>query len=184
MSVCTARSVTRRNVGSPSGSASFALLEGDLATAEHHAYAELLIAVENSEPDALVFYGGQLAELRILAGREGEIIDVIAQAATDNPAIPAFRTGLAYLFAATGRYDEAVALLDEMLGELVSIPINPGWSIAVALLAQAASLTRHVDASRIVVQLLSPFTDQLVWTGSSDHGPAAPLGWHGPDGAR
>ena len=153
--------------------ASFALVEGDAASAEKHAEDALQIAMENGEPDGMIFYGNQLAEIRLLQGREAEIVDLIAQVARDNPGLPVARTGLAYLLAATDRKDEARAILDDMTVDLASLPVGSAWTTALAYLARAAAITNHAESARAVVQLLSPFMDQWVWNGSSDAGPIA-----------
>jgi class 3 adenylate cyclase/tetratricopeptide (TPR) repeat protein len=153
--------------------ASFAMLSGDLPVAEQRAEHALQIAIDNGEPDALIIYGGQLAEFRTFAGREAEIVDLIAQGAADNPGVPAYRTGLAYLLAASDRHDEARALLNEMTPELASLPVDCAWSMALGYAARASALIGHHETARIVAQHLNPFVDQWIWSGSSDLGPIA-----------
>jgi hypothetical protein len=132
--------------------ASFALLEGDAASAEKHAENALQIAMENGEPDGMIGYGSQIIEIRILQGREAEIVDLIAQVARDNPGLPVARTGLAYLLAATDRTDEARAVLDDISSDLAFLPVGSAGTTALAFLARAAAITNHAESTRAVVQ--------------------------------
>jgi class 3 adenylate cyclase/tetratricopeptide (TPR) repeat protein len=146
---------------------------GDYATAEQHANAALQLGVDAAQPDALTFYGGLLGGIRRLAGREAELCDLLAQRAADNPGVPAFRAALAVFLAASDRSDEARVVLDDFVGDLSHLWVDPVWATTLAFCADAAARTEHGAAARAILPLLAPFTDQWTRSGGADYGPVA-----------
>ena len=74
---------------------SFALLHGDTEEAERLATAALEVGTAGGQPDAFAFYGMQLMKTRDEQGRFGELASLIADAAEQNPSIPAYELLLA-----------------------------------------------------------------------------------------
>ena len=60
-----------------------------------------------AEPQTLSAYGGLMVGIRQHEGRTDELVDLLIQAARDNPSIPAFRSALPAMLCELDRADEA-----------------------------------------------------------------------------
>ena len=70
--------------------ASFALQRGEPDRAEELATQALEIGSASEEPDAFTYYGSQLMCARDQQGRLGELVDLIAEVAEQNPGMPVY----------------------------------------------------------------------------------------------
>ena len=93
--------------------ACLALLRGDLASAERLAEETMQIGADAGQPDAHMIYGAQLQEIRLYQGRSGELIELLEQGVTANPAIPAWRAALAQALCWLGRTEQAAAIVTD-----------------------------------------------------------------------
>jgi tetratricopeptide (TPR) repeat protein len=124
--------------------------------------------------DGLTIFGNQIANVRWEQGRMHELVDLLAQAVTDNPAIPGFKAGHAAALCSAGNYDEARELLGRAVAEgFASVPLDLVWTTTLALWSEVAFRVGSTEAAAPLYDLLLPHSRRIVWTGSSVWGPIA-----------
>jgi hypothetical protein len=90
-----------------------ALLAGDVERAERLAAEAFDIGTNAGEPDAGLYFNGQVLGLCARRGTLGDIAELIAQTARENPGLPALVGNLARAYVQVGNIDDARRLLDE-----------------------------------------------------------------------
>jgi len=150
-----------------------ALLSGDPDRAEQLATAALEIGTESGQPDAFGFYGAELIGVRRQQGRYGELVPLIEQIAAENPALPVFRATLAEGHMEAGNFDTARQMLDAAAADLTSLPYDVLWIFAVASYADVATELRAEAPARLLLDLLAPFDEQVLFIGATAGSPVA-----------
>jgi class 3 adenylate cyclase len=148
------------------------LLHGRMAVGERLAELALQVGQETGQLDALLIYAGHLALLRVYQGRAVEVIDLLEYSVGAYSGVPAFRGGFVCALAWLDRMDEANAQLEDAAGdrfEHMSLSVIPKLT-GLALYADAAALTRNVNAASTLYECIAPFSDQIVWTTTSGYG--------------
>jgi class 3 adenylate cyclase/tetratricopeptide (TPR) repeat protein len=153
--------------------AAAALLRGDLAIGESLVERAFAIGQEAGEPDAVMIYGAQLAFVRTYQGRGEEIIAMLEQGVSNFPAISVWRAGLASALCWVDRKSEAWALLEQAASDgFERVSPDPAQSSTLALYADAAVQTGHVEAASTLHDLIEPWSDRIVWSYSMGYGHA------------
>jgi tetratricopeptide (TPR) repeat protein len=142
-------------------------LTGDPDRAEELASAALEIGTESGQPDAFGFYGAELIGVRRQQGRYGELVPMIEQIAAENPALPVFRSTLAEGHMEAGSVDTARQMLEVAAADLTSLPYDVVWIFAVASYADVATELRAEAPARLLLELLAPFDDQVLFIGAT-----------------
>lgn len=150
-----------------------ALLAGDPDRAEQLATAALEIGTESGQPDAFGFYGAEMIGVRRQQGRYRELVPLIEQIAAENPALPVFRATLAEGHMEAGNVDTARQMLEEAAADLTSLPYDVVWIFAVASYADVATELRAEAPARLLLNLLAPFDDQVLFIGATAGSPVA-----------
>ena len=150
-----------------------ALLAGDPDRAERLATAALEIGMESGQPDAFGFYGAEMIGVRRQQGRYGELVPLIDQIAAENPALPVFRATLAEGHMEAGNLDTARQMLEAAAAELASLPYDVVWIFAVASYADVAAELRADAQAQLLLELLAPFADQVLFIGATVGSPVA-----------
>ena len=150
-----------------------ALLSGDPDRAEQLATAALEIGTESGQPDAFGFYGAEMIGVRRQQGRYGELVPLIEQIAAENPALPVFRATLAEGHMEAGNFETAREMLDAAAADLASLPYDVVWIFAVASYADVATELRAEAPARLLLDLLAPFDDQVLFIGATAGSPVA-----------
>jgi class 3 adenylate cyclase/tetratricopeptide (TPR) repeat protein len=151
--------------------ACLALLHGDLAEAERLAEEALQIGSDAGQPDALMIYGAQLAQIRPHQGRTGKMVQLVEESMKAHPGIPAWRAGLAQIYCWVGRTAEAAAILEEAAADgFVHLPHDEERATALALYAEVASEVGARDAAAALYELIEPWADQILWNGGVTYG--------------
>ena len=150
-----------------------ALLSGDPESAEQLATAALEIGTETGQPDAFGFYGAEMIGVRRQQGRYGELVPLIEQIAAENPALPVFRATLAEGHMEAGNVDTARQMLEAAAADLASLPYDVVWIFAVASYADVATELRAEAPARLLLDLLAPFDDQVLFIGATAGSPVA-----------
>ena len=150
-----------------------ALLAGDPDRAEQLATAALEIGTESGQPDAFGFYGAEMIGVRRQQGRYGELVPLIEQIAAENPALPVFRATLAEGHMEAGNVDTARQMLEAAAADLTSLPYDVVWIFAVASYADVATELRAEAPARLLLDLLAPFDDQVLFIGATAGSPVA-----------
>ena len=150
-----------------------ALLAGDHDRAEQLATAALEIGSESGQPDAFGFYGAEMIGVRRQQGRYGELVPLIDQIAAENPALPVFRATLAEGHMEAGNFDTARQMLEAAAPELTSLPYDVVWIFAVASYADVATELYAEAPAQLLLDLLAPFDDQVLFIGATTGSPVA-----------
>lgn len=137
----------------------FALLQGDLQASEQWATQAYETGTASRQPDAVVMFGAQVADVRYFQGRLSELVEQTVQLAGEQDSLPAWRAAAALALIESGREDEASELA--LAEDFQSVPWNQTWSITMFLWADACSRLRAVDSVGELYELLAPFSGQL-----------------------
>ena len=138
------------------------------------------------EPDALLIYGAQLANVRIYEGRGDEVVEMLQQSVAAYPQLPGWRAGLAHVYCLLGRLPEAAAIVETAATDgFEHVTRDQSRTTALALYADAAAQANVPDAAALLYELIEPWRDQIVWNGAVGYGHAqmwlgllaATLGW-------
>jgi len=147
-----------------------AQLAGRLDDAEALAIEALTVA--DGSADAITIFGGQIVAIRLEQGRLAEMVDLIAQAVVDNPALPTFRAAHAMALCYADRHEEAAALLHEAAADgFASTPLDSVWSTTLTNWTYVAWQLGARDAAAALYDLLLPHARTIVWNGASAAGP-------------
>ncbi|MGQ0804220.1 MAG: hypothetical protein ACT4PI_10220, partial [Actinomycetota bacterium] len=110
-------------------------------------------------------FAGQLCILRIWQGRAAEMVEVAASFVDEFPHVPAWRAGLAVLYAATGQTDQAAAELDRLACGVEDIRRDQNWLFCMGAIAEACGRVGNASLARAVYDLLRPHADRFVVLG-------------------
>lgn len=151
-----------------------ALRSGDHGRAEQLAFEAYELGVQAGQADATAIWGGQLIAIRWVQGRLGELVDVIGQAAHDNPNLVAFRAALASALCACDRRDEAATVLAESAG--VAFADVHDDAVELTTLVWFARVAVHLGATDAAAHLydrLAPWHAQVSYSGATIEGSVA-----------
>lgn len=149
-----------------------AMLEGRFFEAER--LATRAFEVSGGTYDGLTIFGAQNAHIRLEQGRLHELIDAIAQAVIDNPALPAFKAIQAQAFCSAGDHQHARELLESLAADdFGSIPLNLTWSVTLAVCSGVAFRVGASEGAVTLYRLLLPHEGRFIWNGCNLYGPAS-----------
>jgi len=118
------------------------------------------------EPQTLPSYGGLMVGIRQHEGRTDELVDLLIQAARDNPSVPAFRSALPAMLCELDRADEARDRFDAEVANGFNYAYDTSWLSAMANVTDAAATLGDRRACETVIERLMPFATQVVAIGS------------------
>lgn len=148
-------------------------IDGDLAAAEAQAEVALGIGVE-SVPEAFAAYGVSLIWIRRAQDRLDELVDAIAEAAVENPGIPALRAALSRIYCDVERLEDARALVaDDIANRFEMFGYDDTWLLAMQDLATVCTRLGEREAADFLYQRLQPFETQVGVLPLSTSGPVA-----------
>jgi hypothetical protein len=147
----------------------FALLDGDLEASERLAKAALSLGLDTGQPDAILFFGIQLSNVREAQGRFAELLPGVEEGVQDNPGLAGFRAALAVACAEAGDLERCRSLLTSEAASQFEIFEEPGWLQANAQWARAAVAVKDRSAASVLLERLKPYRDQVVFTAVSVH---------------
>jgi class 3 adenylate cyclase/tetratricopeptide (TPR) repeat protein len=134
------------------------LLAGDCDAAEVSATAAFELGANSGQPDALMIYGAQLMVIRLAQGREAEIVDLLAQAAVDNPGLPVLRAGLGRYYASLGRRAEALEVFAPDLADgFSSYPFDNTWTTSMHFCAETISDLQLPEPAEQLYARITPY---------------------------
>ena len=150
-----------------------AAIAGDLGAAERAALACYALAKRDGQPDAEAVLASHLLILREAQGRLGELLDGQRKAVASIPDSAALRSVFAFVLAECGHTDEARMELDRFVAVEGRIEVvrDLMWMMAMAYLGRASVAANHVAAARFVIEEITPWSGQVVWSGSCALGP-------------
>jgi class 3 adenylate cyclase len=145
-----------------------ALADGDLQAAEQWAIQALEAGTASGEPDAQLMYGIEIANVRYLQGRYGELVEQIVQLARESAGLAWFRSAAALALIESDREDEARDLA--LAEDFQSMPWDIIWSQSIVTWADACRRLCLTDRAGELYELLAPFSGQLAISGAGVYG--------------
>ncbi len=134
---------------------------GDLA--EQLATEALQIGTDCGQPDAALFYGGQLVVVSVQRGTVGELIPLIEQMLNESSAqAKVLKSALAQAHAEAGHTDDARRILEEFAGTGFDLPMDPAWMTGMFSYVEAAIHCRDTQYAGPLFDRLAPWAEQSV----------------------
>jgi class 3 adenylate cyclase/tetratricopeptide (TPR) repeat protein len=148
----------------------WALVRGDLPASEQRAIEAFEVGIASGEPDAALFFGGQLSNVRYFQGRSGELVEQFMQTLHAD-SLPAWRSAAAVCLVASGRETEAreLALAEDFQG----LPWDAIWSVTMFGWADVCSRLGLQACASELYDLLAPYPTQFAVSGSLAYGSIA-----------
>jgi tetratricopeptide (TPR) repeat protein len=143
-----------------------AMIDGRFAEAEERAAAAFALGRTVQGQTAASFFAAQMFFLRREQGRLAELEDGLRALADAQPKVPAWRCGLANLYAEDGRpADAAREIAAATASELRDFPRDNSWLPAVTLLADACTVVGDARRAALLYDLVLPYAGQVVVAG-------------------
>lgn len=155
------------------GEAALDLAAGDVDGATSKGEQALALGLETGQPDALVFYGGQLVQIDWHRGVWDEGIALIEQGLERAPGISAFPPVHATFLFRAGREHDARAAVDAMAATGFDIPHDLLWLTSTCLAAEAVHLVDDVDSAGLLLERLLPFREHIAVSRGTFQGAAS-----------
>jgi class 3 adenylate cyclase len=144
-----------------------AQIAGDTDVAEQLATEALQIGTDCGQPDAALFYGGQLVVVSTQRGTLGELIPLIEQMLNESSAQARVLTAaLALAHAEAGHTEDARRLLEEFAATDFDLPMDPAWMTGMFSYVEAAIHCKDAQYARPLFDRLAPWAEQSVAYGS------------------
>jgi class 3 adenylate cyclase len=148
---------------------------GRLAEAQRLAFAALDAGMSAGQPDAPLWWAGQMFAVRFAQGRLGDSdYSGLSVAVKRWPGLRLLMDAqLACLQAAHGHERDARLTLDRLMHrQLADVPVDFAWIATVALAGYACWQLAAVEHAAVIVELLAPWAEEYVdmgpaWLGSA-----------------
>ncbi|HXW35873.1 MAG TPA: AAA family ATPase [Acidimicrobiales bacterium] len=139
----------------------YAMLRGDLASAERLADEAFTLGMETAQPDAMMLYGMQLIDIRFCQDRLIELMAIIDELSDRYSGPQAFRSLQCLTAGESGDFEKARSLLDQHLEEDFEVYSGAPWLTAQVAWAVTAARVEHVPAARFLYERLAPWHRQI-----------------------
>jgi class 3 adenylate cyclase/tetratricopeptide (TPR) repeat protein len=150
-----------------------ALLAGDVERAERLTAEAFDIGTNAGEPDAGIYFNGQVLGICARRGTLPDIAELIAETARDNPGLPTLIGNLARAYVQGGNMDGARRLLDEFAQSGFDFPLDFLWLIGMVGWAEVAIACRDPEYAGPIFDRLAPWADQLTYIDLATEGPVS-----------
>jgi hypothetical protein len=125
------------------------------------------VGLDCGQPDAGAVHASHLFELRRAQGRVDELVDLLVAVQAAAPEIEAFRPALGVCYCDLDRPDGR-ELFDEDVAEgFARYRRNGLWLASMMMNAEIAVFFDHAEAAEALYATLSPWRDQIAWTGTT-----------------
>jgi tetratricopeptide (TPR) repeat protein len=143
-----------------------AFFEGRIDDADRLSNEAMVHAEPLQSPTAVQMYGIQQFGLRRLRGGMADMIPLTEAMVAEYPAIPSWRTGLAFSLAEVGDLDGARDQLDILAPDRFGvIPRDANWHVGLAVCALVAEAVGAEEEGAVLADLLAPYNDFWVCAG-------------------
>ena len=140
-----------------------ALLEGHFEEAESLARQALDIGQRVRDPAAVLVFACQTFLVLRERGRLHQVKGLAKDLVEQFPFAPGGRCVLALLYTETGRAPEARALVNDLARDgFDSLSADPGWLIALAILADTCAELRDAEHAAILYDMIKPFAGRVI----------------------
>jgi DNA-binding SARP family transcriptional activator/tetratricopeptide (TPR) repeat protein len=142
--------------------ANLALAVGDLEQAEPLAMAALELGQRSGQPDALAVFGAQLAYLRFVQGRLGELTQLLKQILDEHPGISGFRAVVALGYCEQHEYGQARAAMQyDASHDFATLADDVTWLSVTCIYAHVCARLEDHRSAAILYRMLEPWRDQV-----------------------
>lgn len=138
-----------------------ATLDGRLSEAEQLSTLGFQVAQEEHDPDAQIVHVGQLAVIRWMQSRSGEVEPHLLQARQAFPHEPIWASSVAWIWLQQGRTTAARGMLNS-LPAFSEFPRDRNWLAALAILAEVVTEVGTLSQTEELYEILSPLRGQVV----------------------
>jgi class 3 adenylate cyclase len=125
------------------------------------------LGVECGQPDADAVYASHLFELRRAQGRADELVDLLQAVVEVSPEIEAFRPALGVCYCDLDLFDGRALFEEDAADGFARYRPNGQWLISMMMNAEIACFLGHREAAESLRTTLSPWRDQIAWTGTT-----------------
>jgi class 3 adenylate cyclase len=144
------------------------MFQGTMAEAEQLANSALALGQRASPEVAMQMFGAMNFAIRREQGRLGELEAPIRGFAQMYPAVPAWRTALAFNYAERDMPEEARVEFEILAKDNFSIfPRDGNWPIAMALLTETCAFLGDKVRAEYLYRNLSPYGDRCIIVGAA-----------------
>jgi class 3 adenylate cyclase len=144
-----------------------AQIAGDTNLAEKLATEALQIGTDCGQPDAALFWGGQILVVSTQRGAMGELIPFIEQMLDETSAATgALTSALAVAHAEADHTEDTRRFLEEFAAADFDLPTGPGWITTMYCYAEAAIQCGDPKYAGPLFDRLAPWAEQSVASGS------------------
>ncbi len=151
-----------------------ALVEGRIDESEALALQASTLGLGGDDESAFHALGGQLLVVRREQSRLDELLPGAEAFAAQYPEIPAWRCGLAFVYAELGRKDDASRELDALgANRFAALPRDAWWLLGTAMLGEVAAFVEHPVHVPVLYEQLVPYADHCVVITTICNGSAA-----------
>ena len=146
-------------------------LEGHFADGERLAYEALLIGQRIRERDAMQLFGAQTFPLADAQGKFEQLeagLGPLTMMVAENPAVPAWRGALAYIYCRLGREAEARAEFELLAAnDFRDIAGNMEWLVCINTLGLVCAMLSDTRRAATLYALLLPYAHRNVSAGGA-----------------
>ena len=144
-----------------------AQIAGDTDLAEQLAAEALQIGTDCGQPDATLFFGGQISVVSAQRGTMGELIPLIEQIAGETSTLAGLFAGVrAHAHAEADHAEEVRRLLEEFAAADFDLPKDQAWLTGMHSFAEAAIYCADPKYAEPIFDRLAPWAEQSVASGS------------------
>jgi len=144
-----------------------AQIAGDTELAEQLATRALQIGTDCGQPDAALFFGGQLMVVSAQRGTMGELIPLIEEMIDEAVATPGvFTAALALAHAEANHAEDVRHMLEEFAAADFDLPGDQAWITGMFCYAEAAVHCGDPKYAEPIFDRLAPWAEQSVASGS------------------
>ena len=143
------------------------LIEGRVDEAERLMERTHEVGQEAGMPDVSEVYASHLFEIRRAQGRVDELVDLLVAVVEAAPDIEAFRPALGICYRDLGRRDGLALFREDVEDGFARYRHNGLWLASMTMNAELAAFFDDTEAALLLHEVLLPWRDQVVWTGTT-----------------
>jgi class 3 adenylate cyclase len=145
-----------------------ALLDGRFEEGERLGQEALAQGQRGQAQNAMQFFAVHTFFVRREQGRLQEIEPAVKGFIQQYPLVPAWRTGLAYIYSELGREAEARAEFEIMAADdFAALPYDANWPVGAALLAQVCAFLGDVQRAALLYERILPHAARWINVGAA-----------------
>jgi DNA-binding SARP family transcriptional activator/tetratricopeptide (TPR) repeat protein len=151
-----------------------ALIEGRLDESEALALQASTLGLGGDDESAFHALGVQLLAVRREQARLEELLPGAEAFAAQYPEIPAWRCGLAYVYAEIGRKADASRELDALGADrFAALKRDAWWLLGTSMLSEVAAFVEHPEHVPVLYEQLEPYADRCIVITTTCNGSAS-----------